>query len=307
MAKRENKIIDSESASKKIFNVDLDGAISDLRDSMHHFEVKTKKFERFFRGKSFEFDGFREFSFDDDISLVDWKVSLRTNRLFIRRYLEESPLKIYFIIDTSDNMVFGSTEKLKCEFAAEIALGLAHLILRYNNKVGFVLFNEKEIFIPANRGRHQFFKLVDALTSAKNYGGDSRFERVTKFISNQFDSSVTSVIFLSDFIRINKKVKKQFDLISTRYEIMAFVIRDPLDKELPNLRGEFVLEDPRSGEQIIVDPKLARNSYSNYMMQEEDRIKKIFKKAGIDFVELITNKSFVPDVTEFIKGRVRRF
>lgn len=299
------KSIIQEKRFSGVFKVDVDSAISQLRSSLHHFEIRTKKFIRFFRGKSFEFDGFRDYSLEDDISLVDWKTSIRSNKLLVRRYLEEAPLKIFFVIDTSDNMVFGSTEKLKCEYAAELALGLAHLILRYNNKVGFILFNEKEIYIPARIGRHHFLQLVDALTTSANYGGDSRFDRVTDFISKQFDSSVTAFVFISDFARLSSKVKKQLELISSRYETLAFFIRDPLDKELPNVEGEFVLEDPRTREQILVDPVLARGQYINFMREEEEKIKNILKKAGIEYVELLTSRNFVPEVTEFIKSRVR--
>lgn len=301
-------IIEKESnkGNGRIFNIDVDSAITQLRSSLHHFEIRTKKFVKFFRGKSFEFDGFREFSPDDDVSIIDWKVSVRSNKLLVRRYLEEAPLKIIFAIDTSDNMVFGSTEKLKCEYAAELALGLSHLILRYNNRVGFILFNDKEIYIPARTGTHHFLQLTDALKDPKNYGGDSRFDRISEFISKQFDSSLTALIIISDFARISRKVKKQFDFISERYETLAFFIRDPIDKSLPDADGEFVIEDPRTKEQILLDPNLARAQYKKFMKEEENKIKDILKKAGIDYVELMTDKSFVPDVTEFIKNRVRR-
>ena len=96
-----------------------------------------------FRGKGLEFDGYRDFSPDDDAQDIDWKASSRSGRTIVKRYKEERDLKIMFLVDVGDNMVFGSTPKLKCEYATELTAAFSHILVNTNDKIGFILFGDE--------------------------------------------------------------------------------------------------------------------------------------------------------------------
>src|SRR3989344_8757002 len=97
-------------------NVDIPGRISELQAAVRDFEFKTKLYRVILRGRGVEFDGFRSYSSDDDASAIDWRASRRANKLLVRQYIEERNLSVVFAVDVGEHMVFGSTEKLKCEF-----------------------------------------------------------------------------------------------------------------------------------------------------------------------------------------------
>src|SRR6056297_1611562 len=128
--------------AKKGMNLDIGEKVSELESVMNKFKIKNILYKLIFRGKGLEFDGYRNYSQgDDDASMIDWKASNRGNNLVVRKYIEERDLKIVSVIDVSENMVFGSTNKLKCEYAAEFAAALAHLIITSNDQIGFIFYN----------------------------------------------------------------------------------------------------------------------------------------------------------------------
>ena len=291
---------------KQRLNVDVSTHLSELNFVLKNFEIRNKIYKLFFRGKSFEFDGFRDYSSSEDVSSIDWKASIRADKLLVKQYREEEELKVLFVIDVGDNMMFGSTSKLKCEYAAELVLSLAHIILGDNNKAGFLLFsNDIKDFSRPSRGRKNYDLFNDILTNPATYGGSSHIEKAMDFISKNF-VSLSAVVLVSDFIGIDNKFKPSLDLMCSRYETFAFIIKDPIDKIMPNVSGEFVIEDPNTGEQLLVDPKLARISYEKYVAEREQKMKDTLKSSGVDYLELMTNKPFVLEVSNFLKSRIKR-
>ena len=290
----------------KQLHLDLPRYISELRASLHHFEIKRKIFQRFLRGKSFDFDGFRPYSIDDDAVSIDWKASVRANKLLVRQYREEVPMKIFFIVDVSEHMVFGSTEQLKCEYAASLVLSLADLIIRHNHKIGLVLFNEKIThYVPPQSGLLHFQRLVALLSDPQHYFGDSRFDVAFDFVLNIFDSSISAVILVSDFLTVHEPLRRSFGLLSDRFESIAIMVKDPLDISLPSVSGEVFLEDPIHGQRLLIDPVLAQKQYVAHAREQTSVVESIFREKDIDMVTLYTNTSFVPELAQFLKERVK--
>jgi uncharacterized protein (DUF58 family) len=293
-----------ENASK--LNVDVAGSISALCYLLKQFEVRTRRYKRFFRGKSFEFDGYRPYSSDDDVTFIDWKASRRSDNLLVKQYKEEENMKILFVVDVSENMILGSKDKLKCERAAEIVLALSYLLCTTGHKVGYVLFSDKikQFSLPLT-GLNNFYIFSDYMADAKNYGGSSKLDTAIDFVLNNFDASLSAVVLVSDFLKFNVKTKKYLELLSSRYETFAFMIRDQLDKTLPNMGGEFVLEDPNTGQQMIVEPRIARKNYERHALKQENFVIESFKEGSVDLLNLSTEDSWAPMVSNFIKGRIK--
>lgn len=288
-------------------NVDVAGAVTELQSMMKEFKLKRDLYRVVFRGKGLEFGGYRVFSPDDDAGDIDWKASARGQKLFVKQYQEERDLKIMFVIDVGSNMVFGSTEKIKCEFAAELATALANLMLDFGDLIGFILFG-KEIthFIECRKGLKQFQLFVETLVDGKNYGGKTDLNQVLDFATDYLDGSISSVILISDFVNITKDTEKKLGLLSNRFETIVIRVRDPLDKTLPGIDAEVVLESSSTQEQILVNPRVAKRAYEKYVLKKEEIFKKIISRNDVDFLDLTTDESFAVPLAIFLKERVER-
>ncbi len=292
--------------SKRRLNVDIDTSINDFRSMLKEFRLKRKRV--IFRGRGLEFDGYRDFTFDDDAKNIDWKSSLRAQKLLVKQYEEERDLKVMFLVDVGSNMVFGSTKKIKCEFATELIAALADLILNSRDRVGFFLFsNTVTNFVNCKRGKKHFQLFIDILSNGLNYGGKTNLDQALDFAINYFDNSIFSVIIVSDFLNITNETEKKLNLLAYRFETIAIQIRDPLDVTLPEINGEVMLENLSTSEQVIINPKIIKNAYEKYVAEQEKIFKQVFEKSGVDYLSLITDKSFAPSLAMFLKQRMRGF
>ena len=288
-------------------NLDVPGAISDFESVMREFLIRRVIYKIIFRGRGLEFDGYRDFAPDDDASSIDWKASARTNKLLVKQYVEERKLKVMFVVDVGDNMVFGSQEKLKCEYAAEVSAALSHLIINSNDKVGFILFSDKIVkTIMPELGMRQFGLFMDFLSNSKMYGGNSKIEEVLDYLINYLDESIGCVVFVSDFIKLNKSLFRKVELMSTKFEVMALMVKDSLDMTFPDFGREVILEDPMTHEQMIVNPKIAKRTYEKNASDQEKVVLDMFKDCDVDVLKLVTDKSFAEPLANFLKERVEK-
>ena len=292
--------------SQRSFHIDLAGSISSFEAAALEFELKTKIYKILFRGRGLEFNQFRSYAPEDDASLIDWKASVRAQRALVRSYKEEKDLRIVFIIDVSDSMVFGSTEKLKCEYAAEAALALAHLIISSGDKIGFALFNKEVVRYSLPRaGMQQFYYFLNAISTPEMYSGPSRISDALTFVQQHFPDDISGAVLISDFLSVDEGFGEVARFLSSRCETMALMIKDPRDVNLPDTNTEVVIQDPTSGEQLLVNPRVARFQYEYFALQQEQRVLQTLSHAQIDTVSLRTSTPFATPLALFMKGRVR--
>lgn len=292
---------------KRRLNVDIPGSVTELESKIKKFLIKRILYRMIFRGKGLEFDGYRKYMPDDDASMIDWKASKRSDKLLVKKYIEERDLRILFVIDVSDNMVFGSTKKIKCEYAVELSTALSHLILTSGDKVGFVLFNDKIVMkvLPAG-GLKQFNIMVHHLTDPLIYSGGSDISGTIKFLTDYLDKSISCVIIISDFINLEKSKTDIFKRFFYKFETIGIMIRDPRDKTLPNIKGEVVLQHPVTKKKILIDPSIIRKKYEKNAIEQENMVKELFLKNNADLLYLLTEKPFVPDLASFLRERVEK-
>ncbi len=292
-----------------VLNVDFAARISELESLMNKLSLKWITYKSLFRGKGLEFDSYREYSFDDDAGSIDWMASARSNQILVKKYIEERDLKVIFLIDGGDNMVFGSSEKLKCECAAEVAASLAHLVLLSGDKVGFVFFKDnsfEEVVLPEG-GMRRFGVFSQELINAKNYGGKPKsLDIFLNFLIDYLDDSINAVFIISDFLHIGNNFKDNFELFSKKFETIPILVRDFLDEKLPPLDSEFVIEDPSSGKQITLNSAVARKTYERLALKDKETLLNIFNDLGIEHLEIKTNEQFIPLLVQFLNERSRR-
>ncbi len=287
-------------------NVDISGAISEFQAAMKEFLLKRRLYRILLRGKGLEFEAYRTYAPDDDAASIDWKASSRANSLLVKQYRDERNLKVIFLVDVSENMVSGSGPKLKCEYAAEVVSAFAHLITSTGDKPGFIFFNDhvREYMKPSGGTKH-FSRLVDFIRNPANYGGASNLNRAFDFMLGYVGKNVESAILVSDFISFSPEMKKNLSLVSNKFETTALMIRDQLDNTLPAFRGEVVIEDPKTGEQLLMNPEVVRNAYESLAREQIKLMRDSCMHNNIDLLEMMTDRPFVPTLSEFLKSRIK--
>ncbi|MBS3079622.1 DUF58 domain-containing protein [Candidatus Pacearchaeota archaeon] len=286
------------------FNLDIVNKTVEFESLLNKILPKKTFYKLLLRGRGLEFDSYRTIGPDEDASLIDWKASVRSNNLLTRQYIEERNMNVLFVIDVGENMIFGSQEKLKCEYSAELVSALAHLIIGSGDQVGFVLFNNDIININLPKsGKNQFDILVYDISDTNVYGGISDIGAVLDKLFSRLSPSISMIILVSDFINMDESYKRSFERLGNVFETIAIMIRDPLDKTMPNINKEVLIEN-YGGEKLLINPSLVKKTYENLVEKQTELVRNIFKSSNIDLLELDTGNSFTVDLANFLKRRV---
>jgi uncharacterized protein (DUF58 family) len=279
-------------------------AIAEFENAMQKFPVKKILYKNLFRGKGLEFDSYRLFQPDDDASLIDWKATLRSNQIMARKYIEERELNVYFLVDVSNSMLFGSGDKLKAEYAAEFVASLSHLVLGSGDKIGLVMFNEDVVkILRPSRTKNQFALFTKFLGDSSLYGGGFDVDKAIEHVLRTVTSPYTVFILVSDFIRTKISSQEKLKLMGTRFESLAIMVRDRLDENLPDANYQFAVQDPYTGKQMVLDPAIARDKYRENVVRQKAKIREMMRHSKMDMLEVITDKSFVVSVSGFLRAR----
>ena len=259
-------------------------------------------------GKGFEFEKYRGYTFSDDASRIDWKASMRSGEsLLVKDFTGEERLKVFLVVDVGENMLFGSGDKIKSEYAAEIAASIAHIVLASGDLVGYALFSERvQALRDLKEGMEQFSAFTASLSNVKLYGGKSNLKETLKFLLGYLRKDIASVFIISDFIKLDESALKVLREFTTKFETVGIMVRDPVDLRLPNLSREVVVEDPYTGRQLIIKPSLVAGEYEKYTLEQKKVVESIFKKTGSDLLELDTSQDFVEGLSSFLKARIKR-
>lgn len=262
------------------------------------------RYKSVFKGKGLEFSGFRSYSEnDDDAGLIDWKASVRSNELLVREFVEERNMNVFFMVDVGSTMKLGSTSKLKGEYAAEVALSLAHTILQAGDAVGFCMFSDNDkCKYPFVNSPKQFYLFSDSITNPKFYGGTFNFNKAAEFLLG-FASKGDIVFIISDFINMKGEWKANLDMLSQKYDLIGIMVRDVRDSKLPSKGALITMEDPVTNRQITVNSSAIKGKYEDFTRKQESTIEKAFLKAKQGFIKLYTNQSFIEPITNFFNMR----
>lgn len=290
----------------KRLEVDYAGAVSEFANTIQKFPLKLILYRTIFRGKGLEFDTYRNFEPDDDASLIDWKASLRSNNIVVRKYIEERDLKVYLIVDCSGSVLFGSENKLKAEFNAELAVALSYLVLEGEDKVGLIMLNDDVVkFIEAKKGKKQFELIQEVLKDTKHYQGSFNLKKAIDRVLDTIKSEYTIFIIISDFLDLKKDVTRKMKFLGNKFETIAIMSRDKLDNAIPNFGQQVALTDPTSGKTLIIDPKSVDKMYKKIVDTHKKRLKQVFLDSNIDLLELNINEPFFLPVSQFLRSRSR--
>ncbi len=269
-------------------------------------DIFSGEYHSVFKGRGMEFAEVREYQIGDDIRNIDWNVTARMNHPYIKIFNEERELTLMLLVDASSSGEFGTFNYLKGELAVEICALLAFSAIKNNDKVGLIIFTDKvEKFIPPKKGKSHVLRLIRELLYFKPEDKKTNINEALEFF-NRIQKRKSVVFLISDFI--DKNFEKNLKITSSKHDVIAMTIRDPREIEIPDI-GFIELEDAETGEQIIIDSSnpLIRELFYQESKDELDSLIRFFKKNDIDFVDIRSDKSYIPILIDFFRKRSKKF
>ena len=292
--------------------------LSDILASVRRVEVRTNRlvndmmvgaYLSRFKGRGMDFEELREYMPGDDVRNIDWNVTNRMGRPFVKRYREERELSVVLAVDVSASSAFGSLRRTKREFAVEIAATLAVSAARSSDKVGLLLFSDQmELYIPPRKGRRHILRIVrEMLTFEPKHRGTSIPTAMT-FLNHVLRRRAI-VFLLTDFLHsfgesASRDVIQELGLINAHHDLVCLHLHDPRESELPNA-GLLTVEDAETGELLELDSGRTgvREQFARTNAERLGELDRAFNRAGVDTLSFSTADNFAPVLQHFFETR----
>jgi uncharacterized protein (DUF58 family) len=274
----------------------------ELLKRVRKIEIKTRKLSRNifageyhsqFKGRGMAFSEVREYQPGDDVRSIDWNVTARLNKPYIKVFEEERELTVMLLVDVSGSRNFGTLSQMKRDMMAEVAATLAFSTIANNDKVGVIFFSDKvEKFIPAQKGKTHVLHIIRELLSFEPSSSGTDIAQALQYFANAQKRHCTAFL-ISDFIAAGAMYKPLL-IASNRHEVNAIQIYDRREAELPNV-GLVKFHDAETGGDLWVDTSLAavRNEYAKAWRDNQNKIQQLFTRTGVNNISIRTDEDYV--------------
>lgn len=288
-----------EEILKKIRRIEI---ISRKRSS----ELFAGEYHSAFKGRGMEFAEVREYNTGDDIRFIDWNVSSRMGKLFVKQFVEERELTVILAIDLSASLGFFSRQKSKKEIAAEISALVAFTANLNNDKVGLLVFTDQtELFIPPKKGKTHLLRIIRDILNFEPRGKGTSINNALVYL-NKVIKKKAIVFLISDFM--DQGFEKPLKISSRKHDLIAVNIADPRELELPK-GGTFILKDYETGEEFLADfgNKNTQKSFLHFQKQSRENLEWLLKKYKIDSIDINNEEEYEKPLFDFFLKRRRKF
>ncbi|MDL2228477.1 DUF58 domain-containing protein [Bacteroidales bacterium OttesenSCG-928-K03] len=259
-----------------------------------------------FKGKGMAFSEVREYQYGDDTRSIDWNVTARYNRPFVKIFEEERELTVMLLVDVSGSNEFGTKYALKEDIITEVSAILSFSAISNNDKVGVIFFSDQiEKFIPPKKGSTHILRIIRELIDFKPKSQKTDIAEALRFLTNSMKKKTTCFI-LSDFI--SPEFENALRIANYKHDIVALRVSDPREYDIPNL-GMIRTYDKESGKTIWMDTssKKVREAYSKWWKDKNVELTRLFLRCGVDNAFLQTDKDYVKELMRVFKVRESRF
>jgi uncharacterized protein (DUF58 family) len=265
----------------------------------------TGEYRSVFKGQGMEFAEVREYQAGDEVRSIDWNVTARMRRPFVKRYIEERELTVMLAVDLSGSERFGTRGRFKRELASELAAVLAMSAIRNNDRVGAVLFTDRiEHVVPPRKGRRHALRLMRDLLVFEPTGSRTDLPAALEFTGKML--SHKSIIFVvSDFQA--EEIEHPLKLLAQRHDVVAVTVHDPSEQTLPDI-GLARFVDPETGTTLDVDtsdPEV-RAQFAASVEEELASRRRLLRRLAIDEIPVHTDGSVVEPLIRFFRARETR-
>lgn len=265
----------------------------------------TGEYRSVFKGQGMEFSEVREYQPGDEVRSIDWNVTARMRKPYVKRYIEERELTVMLVVDLSGSERFGTRKRFKSELASELAAVLAMSAIRNNDRVGAVLFTDRiEHVVPPRKGRRHALRLMRDLLAFEPVGSGTDIAAAVDYAGKMLVHK--AIIFLvSDFQE--EELEQPLKLLAQRHDVVAVTVDDPSEHELPDL-GLARFIDPESGETLDVDTSdpAVRARFAEAVAEEITTRRRLLRRLAIDEIPLHTDGGVVDPLIKFFRTRETR-
>ena len=292
-----------------------------IRSRMRELEISTRRmvddtmagaYHSVFKGRGMDFDEVREYSPGDEVRTIDWNVTARAGRAFVKKFTEERELTIFLVVDISASGNFGSGAMAKRDLAAEVASVLAFSAIRNSDKVGLILYTDRiERYLPPKKGRRHVLRVVRDILYHEPQGIGTDTVKTLDVLNHVLHRRAV-VFLISDFQMggdpnvARAQLRRAVRQTNRRHDLIALQIEDPRERQLPNV-GIIALEDAETGEIIELDTarEAVRKRFNERSVERAQRLRNDLRTEGIDSVQLRTDMPYIPPLQRLFKSRSR--
>ena len=288
---------------------------SELAKKIRRLEIRTRKevtdvlagdYKSAFRGAGMEFDEVREYQPGDDVRSIDWNVTARQGRPFIKRFQEERELTVFFAVDLSASGLYGAGQTSKNDLAAELCATLAFSAVTNNDKIGLLLFTDRtELFIPPVQGNTSAMRLIRVVLGFRPQGTGTDLAGALNFLARVLKKRAV-VFLISDFIG-GGDYDQPLQMLARRHDVVALQLNDASEQFLPNA-GLIEMQDAETGESILVDTssRAVRDAFALNTARRQTLLTSRLQRLGVDQLALTTGMDFIRDLSGLLQRRTRR-
>lgn len=278
--------------------------LEDLTKKPWMTSAMAGSYSSIFKGSGIEFESFSVYTPDQDSKNIDWKASAKSEKTLMRNYVEERDIDCFILMDSSSSMFFSSTNKMKCEYAAELVNSLAFAIIASGDKSGiFMSSKEKQINIPPKSGKKNYFMILNELTNGENYGGARNILFPLELLFKSKDKGILFIV--SDFLNATDEELEMISLLKDKFVIFVLMIRDRRERFLPKDLNAVVIEDIEQKKSIVVNLQSVRQEYEETMRKNEIKLEQFFLRHDVNFEKFYTHEQFENKLFGFFE-RVRK-
>ncbi len=283
----------------------------ELLKKVRQIEIKTRglskhifagEYHSAFKGRGMSFSEVREYQFGDDVRNIDWNVTARYDKAYIKTYEEERELTVILLIDLSNSQNFGTAERFKKDLITELAAVISFSAIQNNDKVGVIFFTNKiEKYIPPQKGKKHILKIIRELIDLKPENKETDISGALQYFTNVIKKRSTAFL-ISDFI--DSDFEKAVQIANHKHDLIALHILDKKELKIPDI-GLIKLQDAETGKEIYVDTakKSVRETFEKQQSLHIKKLKQIFDKAGVDSVKIKTDDDYIKPLLKLFKSR----
>lgn len=285
---------------------------TEIIKKVRKIEIKTRglssnifagQYHSAFKGRGMAFSEVREYQFGDDVRDIDWNVTARFHRPYVKVFEEERELTVMLLIDVSGSLDFGSQKQMKRDMVTEIAATIAFSAIQNNDKIGVVFFSDRiEKYIPPKKGRKHILYIIREMLDFQPTSKRTDVKNVVEFLSSVQKRRTTAFI-LSDFY-VRNDLQHSLQICNRKHDVVAIQVYDRLAKELPDV-GLMKVVDAETGYEQYVDTssKRVRQAYGKYWQTRQAQLLETFNKSHVDHVSIATHEDFVKSLLLLFKQR----
>lgn len=275
---------------------------TELLKRVRQIEIKTRglssnifagQYHSAFKGRGMAFSEVREYQYGDDVRDIDWNVTARFDKPFVKVFEEERELTVMMLVDVSNSLDFGTSKQMKKDMVTEIAATIAFSAIQNNDKIGVIFFSDRiEKFIPPKKGRKHILYIIRELLDFKPESSRTNLQCAIEYLTNVLKKRCTAFM-LSDFIDDND-FKNALTVANRKHDVVAVQVYDKRMEELPDV-GLMLVRDAETGHEEWIDTssKSLRKTHHDWWVERQKKLNDTFNLCNVDSVSVRTDQDYV--------------